>query len=143
MAKKVDVSVRVQWPSKEAKRKLPQDLESLGKMLVRGTYRKIAHTAWKNSSVQKEITELMRKDIDTGFSPLFEERTEQSSKDKQRQHVVFYYGKSIGGNQGESASVLFTFLGSMHKLQKQSQTRMHDPFWSSGYGSRSLSTQPI
>ena len=51
---------------------------------------------------------------DRGFSPLFEERTEQSSKDKQREHVVFYYGKSIGGNQGESASVLFTSLGSMH-----------------------------
>ena len=32
------VSVRVEWPSKTYEKKLSSDLESLGKMLVRGTY---------------------------------------------------------------------------------------------------------
>ena len=36
-AKAVDVSIKVKWPSKDAERKLPEDLESLGKMLARGT----------------------------------------------------------------------------------------------------------
>ena len=35
-AKAVDVSIKVTWPSKDAERKLPKDLESLGKMLARG-----------------------------------------------------------------------------------------------------------
>ena len=39
------VDVRVKWPSKDAERKLPEDLESLGKMLVRGTYKQIALAA--------------------------------------------------------------------------------------------------
>ena len=39
----VDVSIKVNWPSKpNRERKLPEDLESLGKMLARGTYKQIA-----------------------------------------------------------------------------------------------------
>ena len=45
-AKAVDVSIKVTWPSKDAERKLPEDLESLGKMLARGTYKQIANAAW-------------------------------------------------------------------------------------------------
>lgn len=68
--KHVDVSVRVQWPSKPTERKLTQDLESLGKMLVRGTYKQIAHAAWKNSSIKKEMMELMAKEIERETSHL-------------------------------------------------------------------------
>ena len=90
MAKKVDVSVRVQWPSKEAKRKLPQDSESPGKMLIRGAYRQITHATWKNSSVQKEITELMRKDIKTEASPLCSKK-EPSSLQKTNKESMLYF----------------------------------------------------
>lgn len=44
--KKIDVSIKVKWPSKDTERKLPEGLESLGKMLARGTYKQIAHAAW-------------------------------------------------------------------------------------------------
>lgn len=90
MAKKVDVSVRVQWPSKEAKRKLPQDSESPGEMLIRGAYRQITHATWKNSSVQKEITELMRKDIETEASPLCSKK-EPSSLQKTNKESMLYF----------------------------------------------------
>ena len=53
----VDVSVKVKWPSKPDKeRKLPESLESLGKMLVRGTYKQIANTAWKNDAIRQEMS---------------------------------------------------------------------------------------
>ena len=58
-AKAVDVSIKVKWPSKDAERKLPKDLESLGKMLVRGRYKQIANAAWQNKSLKNELTELM------------------------------------------------------------------------------------
>ena len=38
----VDVCVKVKWPSQDWERKLPEDLTSLGKMLVRGTFKQIA-----------------------------------------------------------------------------------------------------
>lgn len=45
----VDVTVKVEWPSKDREQKLPDDLEPLGKMLVRGTYKQIANAVWKKS----------------------------------------------------------------------------------------------
>lgn len=61
---RVDVSVKVKWPSKNKERKLPEDLQSLGKMLVRGTYKQIANAAWKNANIKKELIKLMARDID-------------------------------------------------------------------------------
>ena len=69
-AKAVDVSIKVKWPSKDAERKLPEDLESLGKMLARGTYKQIANAAWQNKSLKKELTELVQKDIEKECSHL-------------------------------------------------------------------------
>ena len=82
--------MRVQWPSKEAKRKLPQDSESPGKMLIRGAYRQIAHAAWKNSSVQKEITELMRKDIETEASPLCSKKEPSSLRKTNKESMLYF-----------------------------------------------------
>ena len=50
------VDGRIKWPSKDAEQ---ADLESLGKMLGRGTYKQIALAAWKSPSVKKEPIALM------------------------------------------------------------------------------------
>lgn len=60
----VDVKVRVTWPSKEKEIKLPEDLESLGKMLVRGTYKQIANTAWKVPKLKSELVNIILKEIE-------------------------------------------------------------------------------
>lgn len=62
--KRVEVFCKVKWPSKDKERKLPDDLESLGKMLVRGTYKQIANAVWKNERIKKELTALIGKEID-------------------------------------------------------------------------------
>lgn len=70
-AKAVDVSIKVnKWPSKDAERKLPEDLESLGKMLTRGMYKQIPNAAWQYKSLKKELTELVKKDIEKECSHL-------------------------------------------------------------------------
>ena len=55
--------MKVKWPPKNRERKLPVDLESLGKMLVQGTYRQIANAAWKNTSINKHLRELMVREL--------------------------------------------------------------------------------
>ena len=50
----VDVCVKVKWPSQDRERKLPEDLTSLGKMLLRGTYKQIAAVVWKNPKIKKK-----------------------------------------------------------------------------------------
>lgn len=60
----VDVRVKIQWPTKDKERKLPEDLESLGKMLVRGTYKQIANAAWKSPCLKQELTVLILKEVE-------------------------------------------------------------------------------
>ena len=110
VAKKVDVSVRVHWPSKEAERKLPQDLESLGKMLVRGTYRQIAHAAWKNSSVRKEITELMRKDIETEASHLCSKKEPSILRKTDKESMLFFTMEKASEEIKERAPLFYSLL---------------------------------
>ena len=73
-AKKVsesaEVFIRVKWPSKDYTRKLPSELESLGKMLLCGTFKQIAAAAWNNHSLKRELQLQMMKDIDKECSGL-------------------------------------------------------------------------
>lgn len=59
-----DVTINVKWKSKKASRMLPPDLESIGKMLVRGTYKQIAHATWKNVNLKKHLVELILKEVE-------------------------------------------------------------------------------
>lgn len=58
------VTLKVQWPSETRERRLPKDLESLGKMLLRGTYKQVARAAWQNPELRKELQHLALKQID-------------------------------------------------------------------------------
>jgi hypothetical protein len=60
---KTFVSVKVTWPSRTSQKELQPDLESLGKMLVRGTYKQIANAAWKNKHIRKHLVVNVMKDI--------------------------------------------------------------------------------
>lgn len=58
------VNVRIEWPSNKVERKVPEQLESLGKMLVRGTYKQTANAAWRSPNLKKELQLLISKEID-------------------------------------------------------------------------------
>ena len=62
------VTAKLQWPSGTRERQLPSDLQSLGKMLVRGTYKQIADAAWKNVELRKQFHILALKSVDKEFS---------------------------------------------------------------------------
>ena len=57
------VSVTVQWRSRTSSRTLPHDLQSLGKMLCRGTYLQVARAAWRCAKVRERIILLFLKEI--------------------------------------------------------------------------------
>ena len=58
------VTVQLQWPSQTREMHLPEDLQSLGNMLVRGTYEQIAHAAWNNRIIHKHLQILAVKQVD-------------------------------------------------------------------------------
>ncbi|CAB4045452.1 Hypothetical predicted protein, partial [Paramuricea clavata] len=49
------VTVKLQWSNDKNERDLPDDLQSLGKMLVHGTYKQIANAAWKSAALRKQL----------------------------------------------------------------------------------------
>ncbi len=53
---KTSVKVIVNWPSKTKVNKLDESLESLGKMLWRGTYKQIAAAIWKCPILKKALS---------------------------------------------------------------------------------------
>ncbi|XP_065071471.1 uncharacterized protein LOC135696119 [Rhopilema esculentum] len=57
------VFVRAEWQSVTKEKQLPVPLESLGKMLVRGSYKQIAAAAWKSESLKPYIISLVLKCI--------------------------------------------------------------------------------
>lgn len=67
---KAKVSVSVEWPSKTVVRELPDTLDSLGKMICRGTYKQIASAAWRNLRLKKELQTLFIRDVDKECSAI-------------------------------------------------------------------------
>ena len=64
------VHVRIELPSSSIDRKVPQQLESLGKMFVRGTYKQIANAAWRSPNLKKELQLIVLKEIDKEFTSM-------------------------------------------------------------------------
>ncbi len=91
-----EVFITAKWPSKTAERKLPSDLESLGKMLLCGTYKQIAHAAWKNLSLKRELLLIVIKDIDKECSALCSKKnTKLPQKPNEGEAVRFFNGKTL------------------------------------------------
>ena len=73
---KTYVNVKVAWPSKTVEKSLHPDLESLGKMLVRGTFKQIANAAWRSKHIRKHLTVFMLQEIDKECSNLCSRKTQ-------------------------------------------------------------------
>ena len=77
--KKVEVTMTAKWPSKEERKNLPEDLASLGKTLVRGTYKQIANAVGKNEKMKKEIMQLVKKEVKRECTHLCSKRNPSSN----------------------------------------------------------------
>jgi len=90
----VEVSVTVKWRSKVVTRSLPSDLQSLGKMLVRGTYKQVAAAAWNNTVLKSHFTELVSKDIEKEATKLCSRKEPSCLRSTDKKSVLeFTMGK--------------------------------------------------
>ena len=90
------VSVRVKWPSKPDKEwKLPESLESLGKMLVCGTYKQIADAAWKNDAIRQELIELMARDVDKECTQLCSKKDPSFLRKTDKESILSFTMKKV------------------------------------------------
>ena len=113
--KKVEVTVTAKCPSKEERKNLPENLASLGKTLVRGTYKQIANAVWKNEKIKKEIMQLMRKEVE------LQEHSKLFEKDRQRGHAGFFYGETLFRGRGQGTDATHRFVSCCYQQKRQSQ----------------------
>ena len=105
------MTVKVKWPSIDAERKLnTTDLESRGKMLVRGTYKQIANAAWKNPSIKSQLTDLMLKDIGKEATQLCSKKNPSCLMSTDKQSMLSFSMEKVSDEIKERAPLLHSAL---------------------------------
>lgn len=124
--KEIDVTIKVNWPSKEAERKLPDELESLGKMLLRGTYKQIASAAWKNSNLKSELKELMLKEIEKEATALCSKKTPSILR-KTDKHSMLSLSMQKVSNELRDRAPLFHSILATASINRRSKSTKEKP----------------
>ena len=115
----------MKWPSKNAQRKLPNDLESLGKMLLRGTYKQIAHAAWTNNHIKSSLIELMIKDVEKEATKLCLNSSILRTTDKQS--MLSFSMEKVSDEIKERAPIFHSVLSaeSIYSRSKATKEKSH------------------
>ena len=123
--KKTRVQVTVKWPSRTKVNTLHEGLESLGKMLCRGTYKQIAGAVWKNPILRKYMQQLYLEEVDlecTAMCSLKNPSCLRSPSKKDLQHFSFKKFNS----EIESKAPLFSAVLWTVSVRK---SKRDDEFW--------------
>ena len=125
--KDVNVTVKVKWPSKNRERKLPVDLESLGKMLVRGMYRQIANAASKNPSINKHLRELMVRELEKEVTQLCSKKKSSCLRNTNKQSMVSFTMEKVSNELEERTPLLYSVLSavSINRRSKAAKEKSH------------------
>ena len=109
-SKKVVVTVTAKWPSKEERKNLPEELTSLGKMLLRGTYKQIANAAWKNEKIRKELMQLVRKEVERECTHLCSKKDPSCLRKTSREDMLAFSMDKLALELENRAPVLHSVL---------------------------------
>ena len=125
--KKTVVQVKIEWPSKTKVNTLPEGLESLGKMLCRGTYSQIASAVWKNPILKKHVQQLFLKDVDRECTELCSKKSPSCLLSPKAQDVKNFSFKKLEHELESKAPCLSAVLwtASLRKSKREGE----DPFW--------------
>ena len=118
--KKVEVTVTAKWPSKVERKNLPEDLTSLGKTLVRGTYKQIANAVSKNEKIKKEIVQLVKKEVERECTHLCSKKNPSCLRKTERRHARFFYGETLLRGRGQGTDATHRFINCCYQQKKQS-----------------------
>ncbi len=117
-----EVFITAKWPSKTAEQKLPSDLESLGKMLLCGTYKQIAHAAWKNLLLKRELLLIVIKDIDKECSALCSKKIPSCLRSPTKERLLDFSMAKLCKESHKRAPVTFSMLMAA-SVNKRSKSR--------------------
>ena len=125
--KRTTVQVRVEWPSKHKVNNSPESLESLGKMLCRGTYKQIAGAVWKNPILKKHVQQLFLKEVDRECSAMCSVKHPSCLRSPSKKDLQSFSFKKLNAEL-ETKAPLFSAVLWTASLRK---SKRDDQFWQS------------
>ena len=85
----------------------PRLLDSLGKMLGRGTYRQIANAAWKNTAIDKRLSrELMVRELEKEATQLCSKKKPSCLRNTNKQSMVSFTMEKVSNELKERTPLL-------------------------------------
>ena len=105
-----DVFVRAEWGSGPREKKLPECLSSLGKMLVRGTYKQIASAAWKCGEVRTYLIKEVLKSIHTECANMCSRKDPSLLRKTSKSEILEFSFKSLGEELNRRAPLFYGIL---------------------------------
>ena len=124
-AKKTRVLVTVEWPSRTKDNVLHEGLESLGKMLCRGTYKQIAVAVWRNSILKKHVQQLFLQEVDHECTALCSLKNPSCLRSPKKEDLQSFSFKKFT-NELESKAPLFSAVLWTASVRK---SKREDEFW--------------
>ena len=125
---KTSVEVIVHWPSKTKVNKLDDSLESLGKMLCRGTYKQIAAAVWKSPIPKKHCTQLFLKDVDKECRTLCSSKSGSCLRSPTKKQIEEFSFDTLIKELKTNAPLLSGVLWTA-SLQKRSRSEDDNSLW--------------
>ena len=107
---RTSVNVRVSWPSKTVEKQLHPDLESLGKVLVRGTYKQIANAAWNSKHIRKHLIVNVLKQIDRECSNICSRKNPSCLRSPSKQKMLDFSFEKENEELEERAPLFYSVL---------------------------------
>lgn len=124
-AKKTRVLVTVEWPSRTKDNVLHEGLESLGKMLCRGTYKQIAGAVWRNPILKKHVQQLFLQEVDRECTALCSLKNPSCLRSPKKEDLQSFSFKKFT-NELESKAPLFSAVLWTASVRK---SKREDEFW--------------
>ena len=122
--KKTRVQVAVEWPSRTKVNTLHEGLESLGKMLCRGTYKQIAGAVWKNPILRKYMQQLYLEEVNHECTAMCSLKNPSCLRSPCRKDLQRFLFKKFNGEL-ESKTPLFSAVLWTASVRKSKG----DEFW--------------
>ena len=117
--------MRVDWPSKSKTNTLHEGLESIEKMLCRGTYKQIAGAVWKNAILKKHVQQLFLKEIDRECTVLCAQKEPSGFRSTSEKDLETLSFKKLD-SELENKAPLFSAVLWTASLRK---SKRDDQFW--------------
>ena len=123
--KKTRVQVTVEWPSRTKVNTLHEGLESLGKMLCRGTYKQIAAAVWRNPILRKHVQQLYLQEVDRECTALCSLKNPSCFRSPKKEDLQSFSLKKFN-SELESKAPLFSAVLWTASARK---SKREDAFW--------------